>query len=86
MDSEKKNRSTTDHLSALTSLIETRKLYKKSTFTCFIDFRKAYGTMNINLLWSKLSQLGISGKMFSNFNAISNNFKRSVRINGQLTD
>ena len=81
-----KNRSTTDHLSTLTRLIETRKLYKKSTSTCFIDFRKVYDTVNRNLLWSKLSQLGISGKMFSNLKAIYNNVKCSVRINGHLTD
>ena len=42
--------------------------------------------MNRNLLWSKLSQLGISGKMFSNLKAIYNNVKCSVRINGHLTD
>ena len=38
--------------------------------------------VNRNLLWSKLSQLGISGKMFSNLKAIYNN----VRINGHFTD
>ena len=42
--------------------------------------------MNRNLLWSKLSQLGISGKFFSNLKAIYNNVKCSVRINGHLTD
>ena len=42
--------------------------------------------MNRNLLWSKLSQLGISGKMFSNLKAIYNNVKCSVRIKRHLTD
>jgi hypothetical protein len=42
----RKGRSTVDHLSTLTSIIETRKLKKISTFAAFIDFRKAYDKIN----------------------------------------
>ena len=42
----RKGRSTVDYLSTLTSIIETRKLKKLSTFAAFIDFRKAYDKIN----------------------------------------
>jgi hypothetical protein len=43
----RKSKSTIDHLSTLKSIIETRKLRKLSTFAVFVDFKKAYDTVNI---------------------------------------
>lgn len=37
----RKGRSTIDHVQSLTSIIETRKLKRQSTFAAFIDFTKA---------------------------------------------
>ena len=37
----RKNRSTIDHLSSLTNIIESRNKMKVSTFTAFIDFKKS---------------------------------------------
>ena len=82
----RKHRNTDDHLSTLTSLIETRKLLKKSTFVCFVDFRKAYDNVNRSLMWDKLRQIGINGKMYNNLRAIYDYVKCSVRINGHHTD
>ena len=64
----RKSRSTTDHFLSLTSIIDTRKKIKKSTFCAFIDFKKAYNTIDRNLLWKRLSDIGVSGKMFSAIN------------------
>ena len=38
----RKNRSTTDHISSLTNIIETRKKLKLYMYCAFIEFRKAY--------------------------------------------
>ncbi|CAG2252315.1 unnamed protein product [Mytilus edulis] len=54
------NRSTIDHLSTITSIIETRKMCKLSTFAAVIDFKKAYDTVNRFLLFCKLESIGIS--------------------------
>ena len=59
------NRSTLDHLSTITSIIECRKIRKLSTFAAFIDFKKAYDTINRNLLFCKLQEIGISCKMLN---------------------
>ena len=51
-----------DHIFALTSIIENRIQTKKDTFACFIDFRKAFDTVNRKYLWAKLEKrYGMSG-------------------------
>ncbi|CAG2228891.1 unnamed protein product [Mytilus edulis] len=74
----RKDRSTIDHLYTLTTIIESRKLKKLSTFCAFIDFKKAYDWVNRGLLFTKLESLGISSKMLKALHAIYNN-NRHVR-------
>ena len=50
----RKNRSTVDKLSCLPTILENRKIKCKSTFTAFIDLRKAYDYIDRNMLWYKL--------------------------------
>lgn len=40
-----------EHISSITLLVETRKTHKLSAFAAFIDFQKAYGTVNRSLLF-----------------------------------
>ena len=60
----RKKRSTTDHISSLTSIIYIRKKLKMSTFCAFIDYRKAYDTINRDKLWRRLSDIGVGGNLF----------------------
>ena len=53
----RKGRSTIDHLSTLTTIIDTRKLRNLSTFCAFIYFKKAY-----DLLFCKLESLELAAK------------------------
>ncbi len=46
----RKELSGANHLSALTSIIETQKQIRKSTYTTFIDFSEAYGPVDRRLL------------------------------------
>ena len=55
-------RSTDDHLSSLLLIVESRIKRKLNTFAVFIDFSKAYDGINRDLMWHKLSVLGVSGK------------------------
>lgn len=61
----RKGRSTIDHLSSLSTIIETRKLRRKSTCISFIDFHNAYDSVNRELLWGKLWDAGLCGKLQS---------------------
>ncbi|XP_045209060.2 uncharacterized protein LOC123560975 [Mercenaria mercenaria] len=58
-----KGRSTKDHVSSITDIIETRKLKKQCTFAAFIDFRKAYDFINRSKLWDKLQKSGLKGRL-----------------------
>ena len=82
----RKKRSTIDHLSSLTNIIDTRKLNKKSTFCAFIDFRKAFDSINRNLLWHKLASIGMSSRMLSAVRSLYNEVTSCVRVNGYLSD
>jgi hypothetical protein len=82
----RKGRSTIDHLSTLTTIIETRKLRKASTFCAFIDFKKAYGWVNRNLLFCKLESLGLSSKIIKALHSLYYNAESCVKINGNYAD
>ena len=79
-------RSTIDHISSLTNIIETRKLKRKQTFTAFIDFKKAYDSINRNLLWSKLEDLGLAGNILNVIKVIYMDVQYCIRLNGLHTD
>jgi hypothetical protein len=81
-----KGRSTIDHISTLTSIIETRKKCKLSTFVSFIDFKKAYDTIVRYLLFNKLDNLGLSSKFMLALKAIYSNIECCVRLDGHTTD
>ncbi|CAC5400853.1 unnamed protein product [Mytilus coruscus] len=78
-----KGKSTIDHISTITSIIETRKKCKLSTYVAFIDFKKAYDSINRVFLFNKLENLGISSKFMYSLKALYSNVECSVRVNGQ---
>ena len=58
---------------------------KKNLFGCFVDFTKAFDTIPRDKLLSKLSKLGINGKMFDILNSMYSVNTASFKINGGLT-
>ena len=63
------------------SLLRTRKLY-----VAFIDFEKAFDSINRNLLWPILLKNSIKGKLFRCVKIIYSNVKTRVRCGDKLTD
>ncbi|XP_052808975.1 uncharacterized protein LOC128237452 [Mya arenaria] len=82
----RKRRSTTDHIMSLYNILDTRKKSRKSTICAFIDVRKAYDTIDRNILWNRLSDLGIGGKMFTALKSIYNTVSSCVRVNSLKTE
>ena len=78
----RKNRSTVDHISSLTSIIETRKLKRKSTFAIFVDFKKAYDAIDRSKLFADLRQIGIAGKTYNALLSLYEDVKCCVKVNG----
>ena len=83
----RKKRSTLDHLSTLiTSIIETRKKARKQTYCAFIDFQKAFDTVDRDILWHKLQSIGLKDKLFAAIKGLYDKVICSVRVNGFSTD
>ena len=82
----RKGRSTVDHICSLTSLLETRLKRKRSTFAAFIDFKKAYDSVNRSILWGKLIAVGINGKILRAVESLYRSVSSCVRINGLTTE
>ena len=77
---------TVDHINTITSIIETRKKCKLSTYVAFIDFKNAYDSINRALSFNKLENLGISLKFMFALKGLYSNIECSVRLNGNMTD
>lgn len=62
-----------------------RKAAGLSTFACFMDTKKAFDTVNRDLLWFKLLRLGINGKMFNAIKSLYNDVQCVLRLNNMFT-
>ena len=78
----RKKRSCDDHLFTLTSIIRNRKHMKLPTYACYVDFSKAFDSINYDCLWFKLLNFGIHGKMLNIIKAMYRNVTAQVKING----
>ena len=77
----RKNRSCSEHIYALYTIINNRKLSRQSTFVSFIDFHKAFDKVNRDLLWFKLMSVGISGKILDAIQSLYENVQCTVKVN-----
>ena len=66
-------RSCIDHIFVLCTVLRNRKLQGKETFICFIDYKKAFDSVERNLLLFKLSQVGITGNMYQAISSLYSN-------------
>ena len=71
---------TADHNFLLQTLIEKTKKSKKKLYVAFIDFKKAYDTVNRALLFERLRQLGINGLFYRNILEMYKNTKYSIKM------
>ena len=57
------NFSTMDNIAVLNHLIKKKRSKKGGKlFACFIDFEKAFDSIDRNILWGKLEKMGLDGK------------------------
>ena len=53
----------------------------KDTFICFIDYKKAFDSIERNLLLFKLSHVGITGNMYRAISSLYSNPRSRVILN-----
>ena len=58
------SRSCIDHIYVLVSVLRNRKELGQDTFLAFIDYKKAFDSVDRNLLPYKLAKMGINGRMY----------------------
>ena len=81
----RKGRSCQDHISSLYFIIENRLLTKQDTYTCFVDFRKAFDSVPRDLLWKKLLQIGIKNNIHNAVKALYTNTSCTIKVNNNLS-
>ena len=75
----RKSFGTTDAVFILNALIEKQFNSKCKLYSCFIDFKKAFDSIDRNSLWYKLCKSGIDGKMLNVLKSMYQNVKMQVK-------
>jgi hypothetical protein len=79
-------RSCMDHLYVLSAVVKHRLSKKLPTYGCFVDFTKAFDSITHDLLWLKLIQYGVDGKILRTIKQMYAHSYSAVRLNGYMTD
>ena len=81
----RKGRSTIDHIFTLHAAIEKQFANNSKLYVAFVDFKKAYDTVNRNILWSVLFHSGIQGKMLRNLKAMYRSVQACVMSKSEVS-
>ena len=79
-------RSCIDHIFVLCTILRNRKSLGLDTFLAFIDYKKAFDSVDRNLLLYKLTEMGISGNFYDAISAMFRNPKSRVILNEYSTE
>ena len=80
----RKGLSTIDAIFVLQSLVNKYLSDRKRLYCCFIDFQKAFDSVDRVKLWHKIFQSGVQGKMLKIIRSLYNNVKSCVKYKGIL--
>ena len=81
-----KNKSTEQAISAIVSNITDALANKQSSFCIFLDFAKAFDTVNHQILIEKLKYYGVDGPTLALFQSYLTNRTQVVEVNGIESD
>ena len=80
------NFSTLDHLFTLYGLIDILLYKKKRLYCAFLDYEKAFDKVNRSLLWQKLINNGITGKVLRVIQNLYSQAKSCVAVNSDYSN
>uniref|UniRef100_A0A0A9Y9Q5 RNA-directed DNA polymerase from mobile element jockey n=2 Tax=Lygus hesperus TaxID=30085 RepID=A0A0A9Y9Q5_LYGHE len=82
----RKHRGCTDNIFTLASLVDLHiRMPKRKVFAGFIDFRRCFDTIEHDLLWHKLAQLGISARFINILKKIYDQAKFTVKVGSDIS-
>ena len=67
-------------------MAQNRKIINKDTFICFIDLKKAFDSVDRNLLWYKLLCYGINDNLLEILKVLYSRVNYCLEINGTGTE
>ena len=82
----RKGMSTSNAISSLLDEIYNNLNNCKTTFAVFLDLKKAFDTVSHNVLYYKLSQIGLSDHSITWFTSYLNNRWQRVNLNGSMSE
>ena len=81
-----KNKSTEHAISSIFSNITNALVNKKSSYCIFLDFAKAFDTVNHKILVDKLEYYGVHGKTLELFDNYLSDRTQIVEVNGHISE
>ena len=81
-----KNKSTEHAVTSILSTLDEAKSKRNSSYCIFLDFAKAFDTVNHEILLAKLDHYGISGVSHTLLKSYLSNRTQQTEINGVLSD
>ena len=82
----RKLRSCVDHIYNLYTVLREQKNNNLPTFLCYVDFAKAFDSVNHDLLFAKLLSIGVMGKIYKVIKSMYEKLKSCVKIDDIATD
>ena len=78
--------STVDHIFSLYAMVQKYLLKHTKLYVAFVDFKKAFDSVNTNALWSVLRKNGVNGKLYMALRGIYNSVIACVRDKCSYSD
>jgi hypothetical protein len=78
--------STADHIFTLYALVQKFLVKNTKLYIAFVDFRKAFDSVNRNILWHVLRKVGVHGKLYNALRGIYDSVIACVREKGYYSD
>ena len=79
-------RSTSDCIFILNSLIQKTLNENSNLYCTFVDYEKAFDTVNRDALWFKLMQSGVSSKMIRIIKSLYGKVFAAIKLNANISD
>ncbi|EYC25050.1 hypothetical protein Y032_0012g1670 [Ancylostoma ceylanicum] len=76
----RRNYSTIDHLHAVNELIERCSEYQIPLFLAFVDYEKAFDTVEVNFLWNVLQEQGVHAQLIALLRGIYASARTIVKV------
>jgi len=82
----RKERSCTDQIATLRNIVEQTIEWQTSLYICFVDFEKAFDSVDRESIWSILRHYGVPAKMVNIIQQLYDGFSCQVIHDGRLSE